>query len=1101
MQIQNHLQNINLNEWSVYDVASWLSFNNISKDIINYFIEAEIDGSVLKELGRFVIEETEILIPNTLIKLHTLISSLVQYSRSKPSFIENSSPTDVSSIPDVQKNSLLFEPAQINQILPMEFLEIKLSNHIQADKSFYNQYAQYLKNKAALHESITSKRLISSFSTNKNDEEPHQILNCAQLTSLSDSSDFLQTFQHHEEIIPTNYIANIYPVYYNQVFYAISQHIKDQSILAAYLSIENNQKQHIQGNKPLDLLSCNLRNNKSQHMNQAINEFQVSEINNLLENFHETWKHFLCPSLKKKAYDIYKYCKGKEIKVNNSIKHLSSNMIIPIISLLSQFSLEDEDFDLMAKKLDQSICRYRILIWINDLITTSEYDLSESLSYTNQSLSSMNEDNSGSDCIWSQSNIEELLNIPPVHISQRGCFKNILEKCKTKTPDIKLDSPDIVASIVDYLKNNDIFFQIKESSLPSKHHQNDENRLEIYTSRKDKEYFNSNNPNILLNNQLNQESISRAEFSSEDLIKKDKLKDKELAECSSQYSSELSKNTDIKTLQNPYQDSDFSSTPKQLSSTIYSSEASSNSTQSSTSESNTMIKLTSESSPEYYRNDYFSTGLKRTPSEISESSSASSLSNNLISKRRRKPAGTYGYPMIGNIDYSYESQAMQNFNNISKAYQDSRSSYCSTSSIKNRKNRRDVYYWNESRRVSNQVYIPKVQSNESVKNNLNRTDLNSKSNCERSFLPSFSFKKISKIQKSNLPEQHIADNRYKSTEEFARELIKVENQLLPPFTNYLNTPISIKGLALNLKPHQVSGVEFLWKTIVEKGHGAILAHAMGLGKTGQVFTFLNTLSYYIRYNHNIISKNLQQFNILILAPASLQENWINEFQKWTNFEDSSTSSSIYLPMPICLGETPTRQRIRKVKYWAKNGGILILSHTLFKNCVQNKYSHNKQFQNILVDQPGPSLVVIDEAHVLKKEDTLIRKISKEFKTPARIMLTGYPMQNNLTEYWCMSKFANDSIFGSLQNFKIEFKYPIDKGFYEPLGSRLRKESDKVLYKLSKLLQPIVHRVNSDVIKDQIPKKVEYAVCCYLSPIQYTLYTFYMDLFNDELKKA
>jgi hypothetical protein len=38
MQIQNHLRNLNLNEWSIYDVASWLSFNNISKDIIDYFI-------------------------------------------------------------------------------------------------------------------------------------------------------------------------------------------------------------------------------------------------------------------------------------------------------------------------------------------------------------------------------------------------------------------------------------------------------------------------------------------------------------------------------------------------------------------------------------------------------------------------------------------------------------------------------------------------------------------------------------------------------------------------------------------------------------------------------------------------------------------------------------------------------------------------------------------------------------------------------------------------------------------------------------------------------------------------------------------------------
>jgi SNF2 family DNA or RNA helicase len=582
------------------------------------------------------------------------------------------------------------------------------------------------------------------------------------------------------------------------------------------------------------------------------------------------------------------------------------------------------------------------------------------------------------------------------------------------------------------------------------------------------------------------------------MIKTNKLKHEELTEFSSQYSSEFNTNTDIKTLQNSYQDLHFSRTPKQLLDGIYSSETSIGSVQSSINEPTTIISLTSESSSESYIDDYFSAGRKRTPSEVSESSNSSSFTNDSISKRRRKSIETYEYPISGNIDYS-ECQAMQSSINDSKFYhQDSRPMHCSVSSNENRKDR---YYWNKYGGVLNQKYISKAQSNRLIENKLNRRDLYSKSIYKSIHLPSFSFKEIPKTQKSSLSKQYTMYSKYGSAEKLDCNFVRQEIQPLSPFSNYLNTPISIKTLALNLKPHQVSGVEFLWKTVVEKGHGAILAHAMGLGKTGQVFTFLNTLSYYIRYNRNIISNSLHQFKVLILAPASLQENWINEFQKWTNYEDSSTNSSVYLPIPVSLGETPTRHRIHRLKYWAKNGGILILSHTLFKNCVQNKDYCKKQFEDILVNQPGASLVVIDEAHVLKKENTLIRKISKEFKTPARIMLTGYPMQNNLTEYWCMSKFANDSIFGSLHSFKTEYKYPINKGFYEPLGSRLRKESDRILYKLTKLLQPIVHRVNSDVIKDQIPKKVEYAVCCYLSPIQYTLYTYYMDLFNNELNKA
>ncbi|GME38095.1 SNF2-related protein [Neofusicoccum parvum] len=303
------------------------------------------------------------------------------------------------------------------------------------------------------------------------------------------------------------------------------------------------------------------------------------------------------------------------------------------------------------------------------------------------------------------------------------------------------------------------------------------------------------------------------------------------------------------------------------------------------------------------------------------------------------------------------------------------------------------------------------------------------------------------------------------------------------------------SIGSRIKTHQVEGVKFMWRELVEAGHtdpqGCLLAHTMGLGKTMQTITLLVTIAEAAgspdEHVRSQIPQELRRMQVLILCPASLVNNWLDELHEWI---PESTSKKIGVIREI-NAEIAIDKRLQRIHKWHRKGGILVMSYEMLRTLLSekqpSKFSEEERgtIERRLLD--GPSIIIADEAHRLKTSNSSLRHIVERFESKSRVALTGSPLANNLVEYWSMIDWISPGFLGSQKEFRAHFVEPIEEGLYKDSSPYEHRKALKKLRVLKSEIGPKINRADITVLKDDLKPKVEFLITVPLTDLQERLY--------------
>jgi superfamily II DNA or RNA helicase len=280
-------------------------------------------------------------------------------------------------------------------------------------------------------------------------------------------------------------------------------------------------------------------------------------------------------------------------------------------------------------------------------------------------------------------------------------------------------------------------------------------------------------------------------------------------------------------------------------------------------------------------------------------------------------------------------------------------------------------------------------------------------------------------------------------------------------SSQISVPEELKA---ELRNYQLTGFQWMY-SLFKNNLGGCLADDMGLGKTIQAIAYLLKVRKLAKPSGQKLRARTGQLSLftdveesicnpvsLIVMPTSLVHNWESEIARFAP------------TLKVYKHTGPQRMQL-----W-KDGAPPVLY-----DIILTTYGTLRNDADFLKETEFTS-IILDESQQIKNPASKTYKSVMDLRAKHRMVLTGTPVENSLSDLWAQMNFLNRGLLGSFSFFQQNFLTPIENN-----------QKEDVRDKLQLLIRPFMLRRTKEEVATDLPPLMEQVIYCPMTPEQESEY--------------